>query len=156
MPSRRVWPIFTWKGIRKQVAFELCLQEKKKKICQSEGRLIIASVISVYLPLQAKGGLRESGWGQSTGKRDQLVSTGGSRWYRYLWIYRNLSVTPNLASFPEGIMRQHCNFPKEESCEKGNIWEIWKTAERKRGQMILFLREKYERFGNKDIKVKTV
>lgn len=51
------------------------------------------------------------------------------------WSYPSLTGAPNLARFPEGMSRQHCNFTKKESWEGGeNIWEIWTTTERKRRQ----------------------
>ena len=136
MPSRRVWPIFCLEGIRKQVAFKLCLQEKKRVV---RGKVYHSFCNFSLLPWQAKGGLKESQWGQSTGKGDQRASTGGSRWYRSSVNLPQPWVAPNLASFPEEITRQDYNVPKEESWKGGgNIWEI--CTDRKIGQMTLFFK----------------
>ena len=144
IPSRRVWPSFCLEGIRKQAAFELCLQEEEKS-CQSEGKFIIASVTSVYYHDTLKAVWKNHSEVRALARETNWCLQEAPGGMAHLWIYPSLSVTPNLASFPEEVTRQRYNFPKEESWKGGgNTWEIWKTTERKIGQMTFFLREKYE------------
>lgn len=136
-PPRGCDQFLAWKASENR--WHLNCVFKRKKSCQSEGKFIIASVTSVYYHDRLKVVWKTHSEVRALARETNWCLQEAPGGIVHLWIYPSLSVTPNLASFPKGITRQHWNFPKEESWKGGgNIWDIWKTPERKVGQMTFF------------------